>query len=125
MRCGTSILSRRSGSGKRGVTIVLYNAVHCDALPPFRRSARPEGLTIRRAETWINSGGSVHAMVDGMPGTMTVAMRLVPDLVGCVCVMRGSRLRSRCRCSAARWKRPSLLRSLTDGGRAPGTCQVK
>lgn len=67
-----------------GVTVVLHHAVPGDALPSFLRSARPEGLTIRRTETWTNSSGSVHAEVDGVPGTITVMMHLEPDPIGCV-----------------------------------------
>ena len=67
-----------------GVTIVLHHAVPGDALPSFLRSVRPEGLTIRRTETWTRSGGSVHAVVDGVPGTITVVMQLEPDPPGCV-----------------------------------------
>lgn len=66
------------------VTIVLHHALPADALPPFLRSARPGGLTIRRTETWTKSGGSVHAVVDGAPGTITGVMRLEPDPTGCV-----------------------------------------
>jgi hypothetical protein len=67
-----------------GVIIVLHHAVAADALPSFLRSVRPEGLTIRRTETWTSFGGSVHAVVDGMPGTITVVMHLEPDPTGCV-----------------------------------------
>jgi hypothetical protein len=67
-----------------GVTIVLHHAVPSDVLPSFLRSVRPQGLTIRRTETWSNSGGSVQAVVDGMPGTITVVMQLAPDPNGCV-----------------------------------------
>ncbi|MGH3828900.1 MAG: DUF2505 domain-containing protein [Pseudonocardiaceae bacterium] len=67
-----------------GVTTVMLHAVPGDTLPSFLRSVLPEGLTIRRTEIWISSGGSVNAVVDGIPGTMTVAMCLVPDPAGCV-----------------------------------------
>jgi hypothetical protein len=67
-----------------GVTIVLHHAVPGDVLPSFLRSVRPDGLTIRRAETWTSSGGTVHAVVDGVPGTITVMMHLTPDPTGCV-----------------------------------------
>ena len=66
------------------VTIVLHHAVPGDALPSFLRSVRPEGLTIRRTEIWSGSGGSMHAVVDGVPGTVTVGMHLEPDPTGCV-----------------------------------------
>jgi Protein of unknown function (DUF2505) len=69
---------------ERGVTVVIHQAVHGDALPSFLRSGLPSGLTIRRTETWSSSGGSVHAVVDGVPGTITGAMRLEPDSAGCV-----------------------------------------
>ncbi len=68
----------------RGVTIVLHHAVPGDTLPAFLRSVRPEGLTIRRTETWTSTGGSVRAVVDGVPGTITVVMHLEPDPTGCV-----------------------------------------
>ncbi len=76
------LVSRQAS--ERGVTIVLRQAVPDDALPSFIRSFRPEGLTIRRTETWTSTGGNVHAVVDGVPGTITVAMRLAPDPAGCV-----------------------------------------
>jgi len=69
---------------ERGVTVVLHQAVPDDAMPSFLRSVLPSGLTIRRTETWTSSGGSVHAVVDGAPGTITGAMRLEPDPAGCV-----------------------------------------
>jgi Protein of unknown function (DUF2505) len=69
---------------ERGVTVVLHQAVPDDALPSFLRSVLPGDLTIRRTETWTNSGGSVHAVVDGAPGTVTGTMRLEPDPAGCV-----------------------------------------
>ncbi|MGH3833322.1 MAG: DUF2505 domain-containing protein [Pseudonocardiaceae bacterium] len=68
----------------RGVTVVLHQVVPNDALPSFVRAMRPDGLTIRRTETWNSSGGSVHAAVDGVPGTITGAIRLEPDPAGCV-----------------------------------------
>ncbi|MDQ4010982.1 MAG: DUF2505 domain-containing protein [Actinomycetota bacterium] len=69
---------------ERGITVVLRQAVPDDALPSFLRSAFSGGLTIRRTETWTNSGGSVYAVVDGAPGTITGTMRLEPDPTGCV-----------------------------------------
>jgi hypothetical protein len=71
-------------AGERGVTLVLHQAVPDDMLPSFLRAALPGGLTIRRTETWNSSGGSVHAVVDGAPGTITGAMRLEPEPAGCV-----------------------------------------
>ncbi|MGH3823207.1 MAG: DUF2505 domain-containing protein [Pseudonocardiaceae bacterium] len=69
---------------ERGVTFVLHQAVPEDAMPSFIRSVLPGGLTIRRTETWSDSGGSVHAVVDGAPGTITGMMRFEPDPDGCV-----------------------------------------
>ncbi|MDQ2883402.1 MAG: DUF2505 domain-containing protein [Actinomycetota bacterium] len=69
---------------ERGVTVVLHQAVPQDAMPSFLRSALPGGLTIRRTETWNSSGGSVHAVVDGAPGTISGTMRFQPDPAGCV-----------------------------------------
>ncbi len=69
---------------ERGVTIMLHHSVPGDVLPSFLRSVRPEGLTIRRTETWTSSGGSGHAVVDGVPATITVVMHLTPDPAGCV-----------------------------------------
>ena len=69
---------------EHGITIVLHHAVPGDALPSLLRSVRPEGLTIRRTEIWTDSGGSVYAVVDGLPGTITVGMHLEPDPTGCV-----------------------------------------
>ncbi|MGH3672204.1 MAG: DUF2505 domain-containing protein [Pseudonocardiaceae bacterium] len=67
-----------------GVTLVLAQAVPEDAMPSFLRSIMPDGLTIRRTETWSAAGGSVHAVVDGAPGTITGTMRFEPDPDGCV-----------------------------------------
>jgi hypothetical protein len=69
---------------ERGVTVVLHQAVPEDAMPSFLRSVLPSGLTIRRTETWNSSGGSVHAVVDGAPGTISGTMRLASDPAGCV-----------------------------------------
>jgi hypothetical protein len=79
---GAELVSR--DQDERGVTIVLHHTVPGAALPSFLRSVRAEGLAIRRTETWTSSGGSVYAVVDGMPGTITVEMRLTPDPIGCV-----------------------------------------
>ncbi len=79
---GAELVSRQED--ERGVTIVLHQAVPGDALPSFLRSVLTEDLTIRRTETWTSSGASVHAVVDGVPGTITVEMRLAPDSTGCV-----------------------------------------
>jgi hypothetical protein len=62
----------------------LQQAVPDDALASFLRSALPGDLTIRRTETWSSSSGTVHAVVDGAPGTVTGVMRLEPDPAGCV-----------------------------------------
>jgi hypothetical protein len=69
---------------ERGVTVVLHQAVPEGAMPSFLRAAFSSGLTIRRTEMWNSSGGSVHAVVDGAPGTITGVMRLEPDPAGCV-----------------------------------------
>jgi hypothetical protein len=69
---------------ERGVTVVLHQTVPDDAVPSFLRSVLPSGLTIRRTETWTSSGGSVHAVVDGVPGTITGTMHFEPDPAGCV-----------------------------------------
>jgi Protein of unknown function (DUF2505) len=69
---------------ERGITVVLQQAVPEDAMPSFLRSVLPSGLTIRRTETWNSAGGSVHAVVDGAPGTITGTMRLEPDPAGCI-----------------------------------------
>jgi hypothetical protein len=79
---GAELVSREQDG--RGITVVLRQAVPDDALPSFLRSAFSGGLTIRRTETWTNSGGSVHAVVDGAPGTITGSMRLEPEPAGCV-----------------------------------------
>lgn len=71
-------------AGEDGVTVVLQQAVPKDVLPSFLRAALSDGLTIRRTETWSGSSGSVHAVVDGAPGTITGAMRLGPDPAGCL-----------------------------------------
>lgn len=67
-----------------GITVVLRQAVPEDALPSFISAIRPGGLLIRRTEIWTSSGGSVHAVVDGAPGTITGVMRLDPESAGCV-----------------------------------------
>jgi Protein of unknown function (DUF2505) len=69
---------------ERGVTFVLHQEVPQDAIPSFLRSLLPEELMIRRTETWGDSGGSVHAEVDGAPGTITGVMRFEPDETGCI-----------------------------------------
>lgn len=79
---GAELVSRQED--ERGVTIVLHQAVPGDALPSFLRSVVTDDLMIRRTETWTRSGGSVHAVVDGVPGTITVAIRIVPDPAGSV-----------------------------------------
>lgn len=67
-----------------GVTLVVHQGVPQDALPPFVRAMLPGGLTIERTETWTGADGSVHAVVDGAPGTITGVMRLGPDAAGSV-----------------------------------------
>lgn len=72
------------GQDDHDITIVSRHPIPSDALPPFLRSVRPEGLIIRRTETWTASGARVHGAVDGMLGTVTVVIRLKPDPPGCV-----------------------------------------
>jgi hypothetical protein len=69
---------------EHGVTVVLHQAVPGDAIPAFLRSFMPGNLTIRRTEIWRGSNGSVEAVVDGAPGTITGMMQLEPDSAGCV-----------------------------------------
>jgi hypothetical protein len=66
------------------VTVVSHLAVPEDALPSFLRAALPGDLTIRRTETWGSSDGTLHAMIDGAPGTVAGRMYLEPDSTGCV-----------------------------------------
>jgi Protein of unknown function (DUF2505) len=79
---GAELVSREQND--HGVTVVLHQAVPEDALPSFLRSVLSGDLTIRRTETWTGSGGNVHAVVDGAPGTVSGTMRLDPDPAGCV-----------------------------------------
>lgn len=79
---GAELVSRQED--ERGVTVVVHQTVPGDALPSFLRSVITEDLTIRRTETWTSSGATVHAVVDGVPGTITVSMRLAPDPAGSV-----------------------------------------
>jgi hypothetical protein len=67
-----------------GVTVVLHQAVPGEAMPSFLRAMLPGNLTIRRTETWRGCRGSVEAVVDGAPGTITGVMDLEPDAAGCV-----------------------------------------
>lgn len=69
---------------ERGVSIVLHQAVPGDAMPSFLRSLLPGDLRIRRTEIWRGASGSVEAVVDGAPGTITGVMRLEPAPDGCV-----------------------------------------
>jgi hypothetical protein len=69
---------------QRGVTIVARQAVPDNALPSFVRSMVPHGLTIHRTEIWTSAGGSMSAVMDGAPGTVTGTMRLQPDPAGSV-----------------------------------------
>jgi len=64
-------------------TIVLHYAVPSEALPSYLRSVWPDGVTIHRNETWTASGASVHASIDGMPGTVTVTLHLKSAPIGC------------------------------------------
>ena len=67
-----------------GVTVVLHQAVPGEAMPSFLRAMLPGNLTIRRTETWRGSSGSVEAVVEGAPGTITGVMRLESDPDGCL-----------------------------------------
>lgn len=69
---------------QHGVTIVLYHAVSKDLLPSFLRSALPSGLNIHRTEIWTGSDGSLQAVVDEAPATVTGEMWLEPAPDGCV-----------------------------------------
>jgi hypothetical protein len=69
-------------------TIVLHQTVPAGALPSFVRSLLPGDVTIRRTETWTDTGGTVHSVVDGAPGTITGTMRLDPDAAGSVLSMQ-------------------------------------
>jgi hypothetical protein len=69
---------------ERGVTFVLRQSIPEDAIPPFIRAVLSGELTIKRTETWNGAGGTVHAVVDGAPGTITGVMRFEPDPAGCV-----------------------------------------
>ena len=44
---------------QHGVTIVLYHAVSKDLLPPFLRSALPNGFNIHRTEVWTDFDGTL------------------------------------------------------------------
>lgn len=68
---------------QRNVTFVLRQSVPEDAMPSFVRAVLSGELTIRRTETWSDAGGSVHAVVDGAPGTITGVMRFEADPAGC------------------------------------------
>jgi hypothetical protein len=69
---------------EHGMTAVLHQAVPGDAIPSFLRAMVPGDLMIRRTETWRGCRGSVEAVVDGAPGTITGVMDLEPDAAGCV-----------------------------------------
>jgi hypothetical protein len=69
---------------QHGVTIVLYHAVSKDLLPPFLRSALPNGLNIHRTEVWTGSDGSLQAVVDEAPAKVVGTMWLEPAADGCV-----------------------------------------
>ncbi|MDQ3901384.1 MAG: DUF2505 domain-containing protein [Actinomycetota bacterium] len=69
---------------EHGMTAVLHQAVPGDAIPSLLRAMVPGDLMIRRTETWRGCRGSVEAVVDGAPGTITGVMDLEPDAAGCV-----------------------------------------
>ncbi|HEU0087028.1 MAG TPA: DUF2505 domain-containing protein [Pseudonocardiaceae bacterium] len=79
---GAELVSREETAHQ--VTVVLRQTVPADLLPSFIRSVLPGDLTIRRTETWTNSSGTVHSVVDGAPGTITGEMGLEPDNSGSV-----------------------------------------
>lgn len=83
---GAELVSRKQDG--RGVTVVLRQEVPAEALPSIVRSFLPGDLTIERTETWTDSGGTVHAEVDGAPGTISGRMRLAPDEGGSVLSLR-------------------------------------
>lgn len=68
----------------KDVIIVLEYAIPSEALPSYLRSAWPDGVTICRIESWTDSNASVRASIEGMPGTITVTLRLKSEPVGCV-----------------------------------------
>lgn len=79
---GAALVSREESAGC--VTVVLHQTVPADALPSFVRAALSGDLTIRRTEIWTGTGGTVHSVVDGAPGTITGEMELAPDTGGSV-----------------------------------------
>lgn len=71
----------------RVITIVLHQKVPADAVPSFIRSMLPGDLTIRRTESWTGERGTVQAVIEGAPGTITGRMSLGPDTNGSVFVL--------------------------------------
>jgi Protein of unknown function (DUF2505) len=69
---------------QHGATIVLNYTVSADVLPSFLRSTFPDGLTIRRRESWTGSDGNLRAVVDRVPAKVTGTMQLEPVPTGCV-----------------------------------------
>ena len=72
----------------QGITIVLHQTVPANVLPSFVRSFLSGDLTIHRSETWTSSGGTVHSVVDGAPGSITGTMHLESDPAGSVLSMQ-------------------------------------
>ena len=83
---GAELVSREQRGN--GVTVVLRQMVPASALPSFVRSVLPGDLSIRRTETWNDSGGTVHSAVDGAPGVINGQMTLDPDPEGSVLAMQ-------------------------------------
>jgi hypothetical protein len=71
-----------------GVTVVLRQTVPAGSLPSFVRAVLPGDLVIRRIERWQSAEGTVHAEVDGAPGTIGGTMSIEPDPGGSVLVLR-------------------------------------
>src|SRR5262249_43531172 len=79
---GAELVSRETNED--GVIIVLHQLVPDDALPSFLRAVLPDDLTIRRTETSTSSGGSVEAVINGVPGEIAGSMQLEPDPAGSI-----------------------------------------
>lgn len=73
---------------EHAVTVVLRHTVPAGTLPSIVRTVLSGDLAIRRTESWNSSGGSVHSVVDGAPGTITGTMWFDPDPAGCVLSMQ-------------------------------------
>lgn len=71
-----------------GVTVVLRQTVPADSLPSFVRAVLPGDLVIHRIESWHSTEGTVHAEVDGAPGTIGGKMSIEPDPPGSVLILQ-------------------------------------